>query len=231
MKKVIFLFCLLGGCANIPVYDFKVDTALESGKDKTISIGSPEKGIEITKLKPFFEDILKENGFKIVSGKQKARYGFVYGIQSKSWQSMQTIPVYGKTGISSIDTTSYGHMSGDSFGSYSGNYYKGGFDGIYSGGYNGSYSGSSHTDINYDYGVTGYHNAIVNNFRIDYVGLILDYKTNEVVYSSSLSGYSYVDKMDFAMYIMDIYTKLPFLFPTRNRFKCALGREEGICTN
>lgn len=159
MKKIYipFISFLVCGCVS-PQYEFKVNSAINAGNNKTIKIISPDKSVGVTRLKPFFEKQLKSYGFKIVSSDKKSNYGFVYGIQSKSWQTMETIPVMGETSVRSISTDVRGNLQGNASSYYSGNLYSPGYyDGIADTSYNGSYYGASNTNISYNYGIKGYH--------------------------------------------------------------------------
>lgn len=200
---------MLVGCATDPQYNFRTGASINGANGKTVKVITPTKTVVATKLKVFFEDLLKNNGFKIVKADKKSQYGFVFGIENRSWQTLKTVPVCGKTGIRSINTNTNGTLSGFYNGSSSlyGNGYASHF-----GNYQGNYNGYSHTSVEYDYGVTGYHNAVVNNFQIDFTALLMDYKTSEIVYEGHLTGTEYVSEENLAEYVRDVYGKYPFFY-------------------
>lgn len=232
MKKFLVALTLLVSACASPKYGFKINTAISEGNNKTIKVVSPDKNVSSTKLKLFFEDILKSNGFKVVADNKKSDYGFVYGINSKSWQSMETIPVYGKTGIRSINTNSYGHLSGNSSSYHTGNLYSSGY---YSGttdtSFQGSYYGSSNTNFEYDYGITGYHNAVINHYNITFTALIMDYKTKDVVYEGILTTAEYNDVDTFAGYVQDLYVKYPMFMNIDIQLFCENINGTNVCNS
>ncbi len=121
MKKfAYYLLVLVCGCAS-PQYELKINSTIDTGGNKTIKVVSPDKNVATTKLKLFFEEQLKSYGFRIVSANKNSDYGFVYGIQTKNWQTVDTIPIWGKTGINSINTNTFGNMQGNASTYYSGN--------------------------------------------------------------------------------------------------------------
>ena len=226
MKKYIMTICLLVSACASPQYNFRSSAAISEGKNQTIKVVSPDKTVASTKLKTFFENKLKENGFKVVSSEKKSRYGFVYGITSKSWQSMETQAIWGPTAINSINTQTSGYLYGDAYTNY--NFYSP-YSASADTDFNASYNGISNTDINYDYGITGYQNVIVNNFQINFTSLMLDYKTQEVVYEGHLVGTEPVDNDAFADYVMDIYSKQPMFMNNNIVFTCKSQNTQRIC--
>lgn len=235
MRKFLTAICffLLSGCAS-PAYHFQATSLIHEGKGNTVKIVSPDNSVAMGKLKPFFEDILKNNGFKVVSADKNAKYGFVYGINRRAWQSMKTIPVVEPTGIRSIHTNSYGNVTGNSYGNYSGTsairpgmvYHNGNYNGTY----NASYSGTSDTSVEYNYGVTGYHNAIVNNFLMSFTVLMMDFKTKQLVFESQLVTSEYNDDSDFVEYAKDIYSKYPFFMDKKMDLVCQKVGMIGQCS-
>ncbi len=218
MKKILFvLILLLSGCTSSS-YLYKTSTVISEGNKNTIKIVTPDIGIAATRLKPVFESLLKQNGFKIVSPQEPSVYGFVYGITSKSWQSLETVPIVSPTSINSINSHSYGNINGRA--SYWGN----GF-----GTFNGSYSGFNNASIDYNYGVTGYHNAVVDNFQINFTAMIMDYKTHEIVYEGHLIGLENISDDDFALFVEDVFSKYPFLMENDIELDCKKNGIIGAC--
>lgn len=196
MKKlVVCLFLILASCAT-PTHYLTIDSLLTNPKGSTINIDSPYQTVAITQLKSFFENILRQNGFKVVKSASQAQYSFILGIEKQSWQSARTVPVWGPTGISSINTNTTGFLSGNSFGNY----------------YTGNYMGNSTSTVNYNYGITGYHNVIDNHFLISFLALIRDNKSKNAVYETSFQSYIPVDDTVFAKFVMHVYSMYPLLY-------------------
>ena len=226
MKKFIILICLyLSACAT-PTYTFNSNAAVSSGKNQTIFVTSPDKSVLATKLKTFFEAVLKDNGFKVVSNKQKAKYVFIYGITRKEWKSLETQAIWGPTSINSINTNNSGTILGTSTKDY--NIYSPYNASSYTN-YNANYMGTSNTNVSYNYGITGYDNVIVNHFRIIFASLILDMKTEQVVYEGTLVGTQPIDSSEFYNYIQDVYTKYPLLIQTSISLTCETKNALGSC--
>ena len=203
MKKYILLVVLfLCGCST--QYYLQTSSTLENGNNSTIKIVSPHNSAAITKLKHFLTKQLKEQEFKIVSAEKKSRYGLVFGIEHRSWQTKTPLPLFGHTGIKSIDTTSFGNTFGNfDINRYDENYYAGSFHAIQ--------NNQSMTDIEYETGIVGFQDIVENNYQTTFTLIIVDYKTHEVVADSSLISTENLSENDFAKIIEQVYSQYPLL--------------------
>lgn len=234
MKRYfLFLLLLVGGCVHTPQYVLKTSTLIDGGSGKSINIVTPDTGVDATKLRIFWEQRLKESGFKIVSPNKKSDYSMAFGINRSSWQSMKTVPIMGKTGIRSINTNSFGNVTGSSTGFYNGttNYGYGyaRHRGQYDGNYNANYWGTSQTTVDYETGVVGYQNVVVDNFFIVFAMSIVDNKTDDVVFETVFSGNTPVSNSLFAQFVENVYTKTPLFTGGYVRLRCAGTKEGPMC--
>lgn len=226
MNKFFVLMCLSLSACTAPTYTFNSTAALTSGQNKTIILESPDKSVLTTKLRTFFETVLKDNGFKVVSNKQKAAYVFAYGIARKEWQSLETQPVWGPTSINSINTNNSGMIFGNSVSDY--NMYSPYNASSYTH-YNANYMGTSNTQVSYNYGITGYDNVVVNHFRLVFASLILDVEKNQIVYEGTLVGTQPIDDYEFYNYIQDVYNKYPLFMQSSISLICETKNAIGYC--
>ena len=201
MKKVYLLsLFLLSACGN--TYNFYMKSLIDSGNNNTICIASLDKKIETTQYKMFFKDWLSLNGFKVVD--KKCKYLFGFGSKLDSFSFNQTVADYGVTGIRSIDTytnsNTYGSINGQS--QYWGRGYST-FNGY------GSYNTQSHstTNINYDYGITGYHQETKTQYFTRFNSFIMDIKSQDVIFSSGVSLDKVQSEDEFIKRVFSIYTQ------------------------
>lgn len=229
----VFLLLLVGGCVHTPQYVLKTSTLIDGGSGKSINIVTPDTGVDTTKLGMFWEQRLKESGFKIVSPSKKSDYSMAFGINRSSWRSMKTVPIMGKTGIRSIDTNSFGNVTGSSTGFYNGttNYGYGyaRHRGQYDGNYNANYWGTSQTTVDYETGVVGYQNVVVNNFFIAFVMSIVDNKTDDVVFETVFSGNTPVSNSLFVQSLENVYSQIPLFADVEMRIRCIVEKGVSVC--
>ncbi len=219
MKKLVFLLCaFLCGCVSEPLYGFKSISVIEGGNKEKIFVASPQKTAVATQIKYFFEKQLKNNGFQIVQPGQKARYGLTFGFDSKQWQSMRTVPIFGETSVRSVNTDSYGNLNG----TY--NYMGNGF-----GMYHANYLGGSNSTVDYNYGLKGYQNVIDNHFQIDFTVMMMDFETRQIVYESHLIGLEPINNENFAEYVRDVYSKYPMFVNQQMELNCYKNGVTGVC--
>lgn len=233
--KIFFTFLLLlvGGCVHVPQYVLKTNTLIDGGSGKSINIVTPDTGVDATKLRMFWEQRLKESGFKIVSPNKKSDYSMAFGINRSSWQSMKTVPIMGKTGIRSINTNSFGNITGSSSGLYNGttNYGYGyaRHQGQYNGNYNANYWGTSQTTVDYETGVVGYQNVVVDNFFIVFAMSIVDNKMDDVVFETVFSGNTPVSNSLFVQSLENVYSQIPLFVDVGMRIRCIVEKGVSVC--
>jgi len=200
MKKFCILsFIFLAGCGS--TYDFNMKSIINNGNNKTICITSLDKKVETLQYKAFFTDWLAANGFKVVDNK-KCNFLFGFGSKLDSFSFNQTVADYGVTGIKSVDTytnsNTIGSLSGQS--QYWGNGYST-FDAL--GNYN--TKSYSHSNVNYNYGITGYHQETVNRYYTEFRCFIMDIKGENVIFSSGVTLNKIQPEEEFIKRVFSIY--------------------------
>lgn len=55
---------------------------------------TPQSDIVLTKIRPFLENYLTFNGFKITTDKNRAQYIATYTFDMQNWQQQRLIPIY-----------------------------------------------------------------------------------------------------------------------------------------
>ncbi len=250
-KLNLFLVFMLCGCQT-PYYHYISRNTGESITGKSVVV--LEKGGSVTnsRLANLLKNTLSnynaktitmtEATEKIANNKlKKVDYVATIDIQKDHWQTQKTVPIWGKTGISSINTTTTGnsrtnlygsHNSTTSYNPYGFNTY-GTFDAYAN---TNSYSNST-TNINYDYGITGYQNVIVDNYMSCVNTSIrkLSLKNNikfenlPVIHESSLCIKDMASDDDLILYAQDVYNKNILLTDNTARYKCTTNGYVGIC--
>lgn len=227
MKKILTMLALLislQGCAPVYTYNFTSATAFTPKKNELVFIAPNTSGVIATQTKPFVEDLLTQNNLKITNNIKKAKYVAVYGIGAKSWQTQRTVPVWGKTGINSINTTTYGNSNTNLYGNFNSytnyGYRNSNTYGNFSGNANTSSYSNSHTTVNYDYGITGYHNVIDNHFLRMFSISLLEIKNKSVVYEASVTTDNICDETEFMEYVKYIYMQNPQMDNIRTSYNC-----------
>lgn len=138
MKQYLVIITLfLTACATQYDYTLRnnLDSNIEKGNRKTIKFvgGHALEGHKISQnFKDYGIDLVYDND-------ADTDYIATIEYDNESHSGYTVMPTYGKTGIKSIDTTTYGEIS-RGYGNY-------------------SYSGRSQSTINYDYGITGYQSV------------------------------------------------------------------------
>ncbi|MBP5353031.1 MAG: hypothetical protein J6Y91_04625 [Alphaproteobacteria bacterium] len=195
MKKIVLSLCLfITACATVPNYEYKINSLIQNGKGKTIKIVAAEKSVLATQMKDFYRERLKNEGFKVVDG--NANYTFTYGNDSQTWQTMQTVPTYGRTGVRSVNN--YGTAS--TFG-------------------NTTY-GSSTSYVNYDYGINGYQNVVVDHHFKSFMAIITDNKSKDVVYEATFVTTEYITDEEFMTYLKQVQNQYPMMLNTNVGLIC-----------
>ena len=224
MKKNIcylFLFSCLCSCAPAPQYNVKNSVAEIPEVGKSFWITSPHQTVASTKMISYFKDYLKNNGYKVVDNRKNVRYGLALGVEAQSWQTQRTVPVFGKTGINSINTHSYGMANTNLYGmanrygnatAYNANAFT-------------NYSGNSYTTVNYDYGITGYQNVTDTHHKKWFQIVIIDFKTENVIVESTITTPEYVDDEAFVSYVQQIYNGASIFNPVEEDLYC----DAGVC--
>lgn len=85
MKKLFIFFMTLSACAYVPAYTLNTSTTLDGGQGKTVVLKTAAPSVHLSRLKQILEDVLTQNGFKVVDGPH-ADYALMYGIEHKAWQ-------------------------------------------------------------------------------------------------------------------------------------------------
>lgn len=212
MKKLLSFFIILSGCAYVPTYTLNTSSMLDSGQGKTVVLVTAAPSVHLSRLKDVLSDVLKQNGFKVVNT-SKADYALMFGIEHRAWQSMRTVPVWGKTGINSIQSSGAGNMFGSSYGSM----------------FYGNYSGNAETNVNYDYGITGYHNMLVDNYISAFVMVMQNLKTTDVVYEMIFKVPAYENDQNLVMFVEDVLSKYPLFMNNSLELQCSLNGSYGSC--
>lgn len=195
MKKIALILCLfISACASIPNYNYKVTSLIPDGKGKTIKIIPAEKSVLATQMKEFYSERLKNEGFKIVEN--NANYTFTYGNDSQYWQTMQTVPTYGRTGVRSVNT--YGTAST----------------------YGNTTYGNSTSYVNYDYGINGYQNVVEDHYLKSFMAIITDNKSKDVVYEASFVTTEYITDEEFMTYLKQVQSQYPMMLNTNVGLLC-----------
>lgn len=125
-------------------------------------------------------------GFKEFAKKKGKKPDFLgaYRYKVNTYRGYNTVPVWGRTGISSIDTNTYGNISrGINYGSY-------------------DYAGYSKSTLNYDYGVTGYQTVPYISYNTSLELLIIEYKNKSVIYQSEIFIDDAVSLWNMASYLL-----------------------------
>lgn len=221
MKKILILSLLmLQGCAPTANFYLNNSIAVEPKKEGFI-VFSPDKSVATTKLIEYFTDYLKNSGYKVVDTPSKAKYGFVFSIKTDTWQSMRSVPVWGKTGISSINTHSFG-TANTNLNGHASQY---GNTTYINGNATSSYSGNTFSTVNYNYGITGYQNIIDNNYLKSFYAILIDNKTQNILGEFKISTGEYINDDDFVNVIQNMYATTPLFISVQKNLYC----EQGIC--
>ena len=213
MKKYMFLLSLLlASCSSSPQYIFKSQIAFTPQNKNLVYVNGVSRDVLTTKLKPVIEGYLQQNHLQITNNLKKAKYVANYGVTSESYQTTTAVPIFGKTGINSINTSSNGYINGNSFGTY-------GY-GMYDGSYNANYFGNTQTTVNYDYGVTGYSQVVENHFMRIFALILKDVKTDSVVYEASIVGNEFSEESEFFDYVKLIFLQNPVMMDALVSYDC-----------
>lgn len=231
MRKlfVFLVFPVVCACSTTEYYYVSQNAGGDlSGKNvMVLELGG---SITNTKTANTLNNILNFNGMKsqlmsdVIKSKKRPEYVASARMKKTSWQTLKSVPVWGKTGINSINTNSYGGFNGSS------TYRGGGYTT-----YDGSYTGTTNTTVNYDYGVTGYQNVVVNNyiscFFLDIRELdpSLKFEQLKVVHDSRICADNYVKDSELLDYVTEIYSKYPMFVNSSMRFHCKKNGDAAYC--
>lgn len=240
MKKSFLLGIVIAitGCHSLPPYYYLSRNSGEKISDKKVMVLDVGGSLTNSKLAQATQHVLENNGTKAVlfdedlknikKNYKKPDYVAMGYIGQTSWQSVETIPVWGRTGINSVNTVSSGSLYGNVDGLYYGN-------GAYSANYGGSYIGNSYTKVNYDYGVTGYQNVVVDNYLSCFFLTIRKFSPDtkfqnlKVVHESQVCVYALPNDDDFIAYVNDIYSQVSIMTDMSAIFDCQVKGDVGVC--
>lgn len=157
MKKIILTTSILfiGACSN-NYYSYQMWNGFyeEKPQKKTVKfIGDDESAAKY--LLVFFE----KYGLKFVGSNTNKKTDYLATIKYSldAHHGYRNVPIYGRTGINSINTNTYGTYSpGLSYGSI-------------------NYSGTSHSTVNYDYGITGWQTMPYTSYTTSMIFSIKKY--------------------------------------------------------
>lgn len=162
MKKIIIISTLLcASCAN-NYYDYQLWSYLntEDLKKKTIKYEGDDKIFA-----EYMIALLDEYGLKYIGNNTKKRADYIATTEymADSTSGYRNIPIYGQTGINSINTNSYGTFTrGINYGSY-------------------DYNGWSTSTVNYDYGITGWQTLPYTTYATRATFIIKKYDPKEKI--------------------------------------------------
>lgn len=218
-KSILWAYLFLCSCAPVPQYYVRNSVAETPESGKTFLVEAPNPTVYSTMMLSYMKDYLKDRGYKIVDNKKNARYGLAFGVEAQDWQTQKTVPVWGRTGINSINTNSYGMANTNMYGTAS----MYGNTAVLNANSYTNYSGYSNTTVNYDYGVTGFQNVIVNNHIKRFQLIVFDFKKKNVIVQSTITTTDYVDNDTFLSYVKNIYNDISIFTPIQEDLYCELG--------
>lgn len=196
-KNIYIIFCLilLSSCAINNQYTFQQTSILQLPKKKpSICIKFEGNTIATTQTVSFLQKYLDYNGFEVVDA-PICEYTASFMYDTKVWQTQKTVPIFGQTGISSIQTNTFGNLNGFSNTSYYGN---NAYTNLY-----GNYSQNSYSTVNYNYGITGYQN-VIDTQSLQLFTLAINDKKNLTVVETKILVNAMYDNNLFANNVMNI---------------------------
>jgi hypothetical protein len=203
MKKLSLLsFLLLSACGT--VYTLNMKTLLPTGNNKTVCVISIDKNIETVQYKMFFKDWLRLSGFNVVDKNCQYLFGFTSNINSHSY--MENVADYGVVGIDSINTHTNSYTNGSLYGS---SQYLGGGYTSYNGSLSANTNSYSTTNVNYKYGITGYHQELQTLYWTTFDAMMMNLSNKDIVFESKLSVNQAVSKDNFIKRVITIYSQHP----------------------
>lgn len=247
IKKYFFLMVLLLSACSTPIYYYSSSNTGENLSGKKVFILDVGDNVTNSKMENMLSEILSQNNIKaqmlsdVVNKKPKPKPDYVASawIKKMSYQQARTVPVWGKTGISSINTTSYGNTSGNLYGNYDYTT-KYGYNNAYTtgnlyGNYNTNSYTNTNTTVNYDYGITGYQNVIdtyyltCSNVVIKKYAENRDYSIMKTVHESKICVDTYSNDDEFLAYVKDIYNQNLIFTDNKAQYTCEFNGYNGVC--
>lgn len=196
MNKIIYIFFIMFFvCSCSTKYytysanNFIINESQDKFKGKTIDFWGYNKN------EPSFNDslfaIFSKFGFKRFVKKQGKwpDYLGAYRYKVNVYQGYKNVPVWGQTGINSINTDTYGSI----------------YPGLNRGSYN--YTGYSTSRVNYDYGITGYQTVPYTSYDTSLELFIFEPKSKDLIYRADMYINDAVDLWDMSAYLSQAISK------------------------
>lgn len=113
MKKFFLLFFLLSACSSLPEFYVRIQNNLNTvSKDKTFYyIGKGNETIDDLRISDALKNAFIGNGYKITENILKANAFVSFYMEQDKKLMTGYSPHYGRTGINSINTYTYGNYS------------------------------------------------------------------------------------------------------------------------
>lgn len=92
---ILLLVSLLSACSwYSPNHFYSAESLIVSGNQNTIFLTTPQSNIVLTQIRPFLENYLTFNGFKLTQNKKQAQYIATYTFDTQNWQQQRLVPTY-----------------------------------------------------------------------------------------------------------------------------------------
>lgn len=205
MTKLLMLFVVMGlsACNTNPKLFMNISNNIDQlpKKDRVVYLEKNKATVDDVRMGDVVKSVLKDNGWKIVDTKSAAEVVATYKVEISHSQRNESRPVYGRSGINSINTYNYG-----------------------------AYSNSN---VDYDYGVTGYQNYTYDVYRTCFKLSLskLDKKTqqsDEPIYNSELCTDGNIEGSLMRGYVESIYSGYLENPDSKNVFECRNNGTQGI---
>ena len=189
---IILLVNLLSGCIiHSPNHFYSAESVLPSGNQNTVLLTTPQSDIVLTKIRPFLENYLTFNGFKLTANKNQAKYIATYTFDIQNWQQQRLIPTY----------------------DYYPRYYR---PWRYH-----RHRFYHHDPFYYDYRFSGYQTVIDNREMRTFKLQIINTKTKETVSEMLFIGTTSEDNSLFEQYLEQTLLNYPSLQTPETAFYCS----------
>lgn len=143
-------------------------------KDRIVYVEKNNTSVEDVRMAETVKSVLGANGWKVTDNKSEAKIVADYKTEVTSTLRNESVPVYGRTGVNSINTANYGN--------------------------------SSHSTVNYDYGVTGYENYTVTVNETCFKLVLRKKVSGEPVYNSDFCTSENVNPALLRSYVENVYS-------------------------
>lgn len=235
--SVPFMSVLLCSCQN-PTYSYTSQNLGDNLSGKKVYIIDAGTSIANSKLEKTLEQILLAANTKpqlmssVLQQKRIAQpdYVAIGSIKRASFQQNRSVPVWGQTGINSIQTTSNTTSTGNLYGNYdvltqygynssntSGNLY---------GNYTSNAATTTNTNVNYNYGITGYRNVVETHYLtcafidIKKYSPSLTLSQMKPVHESQVCVDDYANDDEFLSHVQAIYSQNPLFIDSKKQYTC-----------